>query len=100
VITAVLIVLAVVGAVYFVLVPWLRMELRRKASREHRPQAHELWVQEGVLLYIEAVDPKGIELVTFDKQKQLHRWRETWGDWERRLRLRVVWFSGQRGQLA
>jgi hypothetical protein len=90
---AVLLLLAL--AAWFVLVPWLRLSLRRRASREHRPQPMEIWVQDDALLYIEAVDATGVELLTFDRQKHVHRWKDTWADWNTRLQNRTVWFTGQ-----
>ena len=82
-------------AAYFVLVPWLRLTMRRRASRKHTPQPTELWVQDDALLYIEHVDATGVELLTFDRQRHMHRWKDTWADWTTRLQNRTVWFTGQ-----
>ena len=85
----------------FVLVglPYLRLELRRHQSRQHRPMPQELWLQDrNQLLYIEGVTPQGVELLSFDaSQRQLLRWTDSWPAWRERLRVRVVWYTGRNG---
>lgn len=87
----------------FVVLPYLRMEQRRRQSRLHRPQAEEIWVQDDQLLYIDAVHPAlGVEIMTLDDSgdtRKMNRWRDTWPEWDARLQKRVVWFTGERRPL-
>jgi hypothetical protein len=83
--------------VMLLLVPWARLELRRRGSRQHRPCAQELWLQDrDQLLYVEAVTEAGVHLLTLDpSRQQLLRWTDSWPVWRERLRVRVVWFTGR-----
>jgi hypothetical protein len=84
----------------FVLVPYIRLQIRRKASRDHRPQPEEIWVQDDGIIYIDAVGPTGVEIMTFDPNTHtFHKWKDTWADWERRVQMRTVYYTGQRRPL-
>ena len=79
----------------------LRLELRRHASRRHRPCAHELWRQDDGLLYIENVTASGVTLLAYDPvQRNATRWVDSWAAWNERLRRRVVVYTGRSAELA
>lgn len=84
--------------IQFLLVPYIRLQIRRRASREHTPQPEEIWVQDDGILYIDAVSPSGVELLTYDGRTIL-KWQDTWDQWHDRLKKRTVWFTGQRRPL-
>lgn len=84
----------------YALVPYIRLQRRRSTSRQHSPQPEEIWVQDEGLLYIDAVGPTGVEIMTFDpRTKQLNKWKDTWPEWQKRLEMRTVWFTGERRPL-
>lgn len=84
---------------YFI-IPYIKLQLRRRESRLHMPQPEELWMQDGALLYIDNVNTTGVELMSFDHDtKQFHKWKDTWEEWNRRLKVRTVWYTGQRQSL-
>lgn len=84
----------------FLVLPWYRIELRRKSSRTHAPQPEELWMQDEQLLYITAIGPTGVEIMQYDPvTKQMNKWKDTWPDWQARLHTRVLWFTGERRPL-
>lgn len=95
-----LIVLGVAGVVQFVAVPWIRLELKRRAARARRPQAEEIWLQDrDQLFYIDHVGPNGVSLYCMDADKQFTRWTDSWEEWEARLRARVVVYTGMKRPL-
>lgn len=84
----------------FVIVPYIQVEIKRRASRDHIPQPEELWVQDGELLYIDAINPSGVELMTFNpKTKRFDKWKDSWAEWQIRLKVRSVYYTGQRRPL-
>ena len=84
----------------FVLIPYIKLQVRRKASSTHPPQPEEIWVQDDQIIYIASINPTGVELMTFDPAtRQFHRWKDTWAEWQTRLRIRNVWFTGERRPL-
>ena len=93
-------VLLVIDSIYFVVLPYARLERRRRASRKHTPQAEEIWVQDGDLLYIDAVSPTGVEIMHWDADNRtMNRWKDTWEEWRERLDRRTVWFTGMKKPL-
>jgi hypothetical protein len=78
----------------YVLIPWCRLEHRRRQSRGVSVAANQLWVQDNDLLWVESVDKTGIWIVTLSGGKA-HRWQDSHVSWQRRIRNRVLWFSGQ-----
>lgn len=86
--------------VQFVLIPYLRVEIRRRRSRNHTPQPEEIWTYEGGILYIDAVGPTGVEVFMIDpKTRTPYKWKDTWPEWQQRLRVKVLWYTGQRRPL-
>lgn len=84
----------------FVIAPYIRLEIRRSQARKRTPQPEDIYIQDGDLLYVDAVTPMGVELMTFDpRTKQFNRWRDSWSEWARRLELRCVWYTGHRRPL-
>jgi hypothetical protein len=64
------------------------------------PQPEEIWMQDDALLYVDSVNTTGIELMSFDPDtKQFHRWKDTWSEWQERLKVRTLWYTGQRRPL-
>jgi hypothetical protein len=97
---AAVIVLVLVLVIVYVLVPYRRLRKARANSREHLPQANEIWIQDDQLLYIEHSDVTGVECLAFDPDtKTPYRWKDTWTAWNERLDKRVVYFTGQRQSL-
>lgn len=87
-------------AAQFVLVPFIRQEMRRRAARKHTPQPEEIWVQDDELLYIDATSPSGVEIIHWDAQgKTVNRWKDTWPEWQKRVSARNLWWTGQRKPL-
>jgi len=85
---------------HFVFVPFLRLEIRRRRARAHTPQQEELWVQDGELLYIDATSPTGVEIIHWDANgKTINKWKDTWPEWQERVRARALWYTGQRKAL-
>lgn len=85
--------------IWFVLRPFIQQELRRRVSRQHRPQPQELWLQDhDMLLYITNVGPNGVSIAYYNGQK-LEQWTDSWEDWERRLYARTVIFTGKKSPL-
>jgi hypothetical protein len=88
------------AAIRYVLVPYFVLQAKRKASRTHMPQPEEIWMQDDQLLYIDSVNTTGVELMCLDAEKQqLHRWKDSWPEWQRRLEVRVLWYTGTRRPL-
>lgn len=84
----------------FLILPYIKLQMRRRESREHIPQAEEIWVQDEGMLYIDAVSASGVELMTFDPiNKTLHRWKDSWPEWQQRLKVRTVFYTGRREPL-
>lgn len=84
----------------YVVVPYIRLETRRNIARKRTPQPEDIYIQDGDLLYVDAVTPMGVELMTFNpRTKQFNRWRDSWAEWAKRCELRVVWYTGQRRPL-
>ena len=80
----------------YVLGPYLVLQARRKASKDHAPQPEEIWMQDDQLLYIDGVNATGVELMCFDPDtRQFHRCKDSWDEWKARLKARTVWFTGQ-----
>jgi hypothetical protein len=98
---AVLILAALALSFVLVAIPMLRLEYRRRASRSHRPQPCEIWLQDRTELpYVERVDYTGVHLLALDPSRgQVIRWIDTWPTWSERLRKRCVWFTGRSGAL-
>lgn len=87
---------SVVGSVIvWVLLPWMRLEFRRRRSRKIRPRPMQIWMQDDDLLYIDAVDQFGVEIIHWgDGAGSINKWKDTWAEWEERLRVRSVWYTG------
>ena len=97
---AVVVLAALVYLLWKVLIPWITLEMKRVSSRSHPPQPQEVWMQDSTLLYIEAVHPHGVELMAYDPAtRKVDRWIDTWSDWQLRLKLRSVYFTGMRRPL-
>jgi len=84
-------------AALLILLPWVRLRERRRASREHPPQAGEMWMEDGSPLYISAVSSFGVESLMRDAATQEFIKRvDGWADWATRLSEHVVYFTGER----
>lgn len=90
------VILTIVVTVGVLLVfPWFRLEYRRRRSRKIRPKPEQIWMQDEDILYIDAVDQFGVELIHWGPgAKGINRWKDSWPEWELRLKTRVVWFTG------
>jgi hypothetical protein len=99
VITTLLVV--VVVALALVAMPMLKLEYRRRVSRQHRPCPQEIWAQDGdPILYVEGSDSAGIALMSIDPATRVvQRWTDSWAEWEQRLRVRCVLYTEQRRPL-
>lgn len=76
--------------------PYVRLAIRRRQSRKHIPQAGEIWIQPGAMLYVEAVGPIGVEVMAVDEEtKAVSKWRDDWQQWQQRLSVNGAYFSGQ-----
>ena len=83
-----------------VVLPWIRLELKRRASRSIRPVAQQIWVQDGELLYVTDVNPTGVELMSWNSERrEVNRWKDTWPEWQRRLEIRSIFYSGEKRPL-
>lgn len=100
---AVIVALSIMTLTQFVIVPYVRLQIKRRASFEHIPQPEEIWVQDDGILYIDGVNQSGVELMTIilnnDGTKRLERWKDSWDDWQARLHARTVFFTGQKRPL-
>lgn len=99
---------AVIGLVLLsitllVVIPYIKLQFRRREARGHTPQPEEIWVQDDGILYVDGVNQHGVELMTItvakDGTRNFQRWRDSWPEWHERLRVRVVFFSGKRRPL-
>jgi hypothetical protein len=91
-----------VGAllVQYVAVPYVRLQRRRRDSRRHIPEPQEIWVQDDGVIYVDAVTTMGVELMAFnDQSRTYYRWRDSWDDWNKRLRVKTCYFTGERTPL-
>jgi len=83
--------------VYFIFIPYAQLQARRRLSRMHIPQVQEIWVQDDTILWIAAVTPVGVEIISPDPvTKKATRWRDSWEDWYRRLDVNTVFYTGER----
>jgi lipopolysaccharide export LptBFGC system permease protein LptF len=89
--------------VLLVVIPYIKLQAKRREARGHTPQPEEIWVQDDGILYVDNVNQQGVELMTItiakDGTKNFQRWRDSWPEWHERLRVRTVFFSGQRRPL-
>jgi hypothetical protein len=84
----------------FLVVPFIKLQLRRRESRTHVPQPEEVWMQNDSMLYIDAVSASGVELMSYDPiNKTFYRWKDSWPEWQQRLKLHTLWYTGQRRPL-
>jgi hypothetical protein len=90
--------LIIVALSHFIILPFIRQEMRRHAARRHTPQPEEIWIQDGEILYIDATSPTGVEIIHFDG-KTMNRWKDTWVEWQQRLKVRNIYWTGQRRPL-
>lgn len=70
------------------------MERKREEARNTTPSAGEVWLMDGKPLYIKATAKHGLLLVV-EIEGEIHSWWEVWGDWQMRLRARIVLRTGQ-----
>jgi hypothetical protein len=98
---AVIVTLIVLLALFFVALPYARLQAKRREAWGRIPQPEELWVQNKGLLYIDATDATGIDLISIDPEsgRQVHKWKDSWEDWQRRLKAHTVFYTGQRRPL-
>lgn len=82
-----------------VVVPWFRLMMKRRASRSHIPQPGECWVQSDGMLYVLTTGTNGVELISVDGASSPQRWTDTWDQWQQRLKINGVYFSGERRPL-
>jgi hypothetical protein len=89
-----------IGLVQFVVVPFIKVEIRRRTSRARIPQPMDIYQQDDTILYIVEVGPTGVELMSVDPiTRSVSQWKDSWESWQKRLQLRVVYFTGQRRPL-
>ena len=98
------IVVLLVLLITYVVVPYVRLQRMRAASRLHSPQPEEIWVLDEGIMYINAVTPTGVEILytcthPATGKPEISQWKDTWEDWQKRLQLRTVYFTGQRRPL-
>ena len=87
--------------VRYVIEPFVLLQRRRQQSRSHAPQPEEIWVQDDGILYVAGVNDEGVELLSYDAEGgKLYQWRDTWQEWNHRLRVKACYFSGQRKPLS
>lgn len=95
-----LVILALVLLTQFVLLPYLRVQAKRRESMSHRPQPEEIWVQNDGIIYIDAVTSMGVEIMAYDPNgKTFFKWRDSWEQWNQRLKTHTLYYSGQRRPL-
>jgi hypothetical protein len=86
-----------------VVIPYIRLQAKRRESFEHVPQPEEIWVQDDGILYIDGVNQSGVELMTIsitkDGTRNFQRWKDSWEDWHARIHSRTVFFTGQKRPL-
>lgn len=89
--------------VLIVVIPYIKTQAKRREGRGHTPQPEEIWVQDDGILYIDGVNQSGVELMTItiakDGTKNFQRWKDSWPEWYERLKVRTVFFTGQRRPL-
>ncbi len=78
--------------VIFIIVPWLRIQYRRRQSRRVKPRADQIWIQEGAYLIVKNVNQHGIELTALDGQAR-ETWFEPWHQWHQRLKINVCYLA-------
>ena len=84
----------------YVILPYFVLQRRRAASASHVPQPEEIWVQDDSIFYVDTVSPTGVELMSLDPQsKQFMRWKDSWPEWQQRLKSRTVFFTGNKRPL-
>lgn len=89
-----------VAVALLVALPYITLEYKRRKSRAIRPQPEQIWMQDEDLLYIDSVDGTGVEIIHWERGgSTINRWKDTWPEWEVRLRARVLWYTGVRRPL-
>lgn len=85
----------------FVFVPYIKLQMRRRDAWTHIPQPEEIWVQNKGILYIDATDAMGIDIIALDPEsgRGVHKWKDTWEEWQKRLKAHTVFYTGQRRPL-
>jgi hypothetical protein len=87
----------------YVVVPYIVLRLKCAESRKHAPQPDELWYQDGGLLYIINTDAQGVEIMHATPNDKggtdTGTWKDTWEEWNKRLRVRTVFYTGERRPL-
>jgi len=87
----------------YVVAPYVVLSIKRSMSRDHKPQQTELWWQEGTLLYIAGVNDSGVEIISATENEggkvTYETWKDSWTDWHTRLRVRMIYFTGERRSL-
>lgn len=91
------------GSAWLIVIPYIRLQMKRKESRAHMPQAEEIWVQDDGILYIDEVNQSGVNIMTItvakDGTQNFQRWKDSWEEWHARLHTRTVFFTGQKRPL-
>jgi hypothetical protein len=93
-----LLVLMVIALIGWVIVPYVRLSRLRKRALDVTPQAQQIWVQEGDILYILDTNHTGVKCVSIHDGKSF-TWWDSWPQWQQRLQNRVVWYTGQQRPL-
>lgn len=86
-----------IGALFAVFVIWLvepliKLERQRRSSRVRKPCTGDIFIQDHEPITVIATDDSGLTIRAADGQE----WREDYGAWRERLRLRVVVYGGRR----
>lgn len=96
-------VIGMLALTLLVIIPYIKLQAKRREARKRIPQPEEIWVQDDGILYVDSVNEFGVELMTItlsnDGRKNFQRWKDTWPEWNERLRIRTVFFSGERRPL-
>jgi len=84
----------------YVVIPYVRLSMKRHEAMTHIPTREEIWVQNDQLLYIDEVNASGVELLAYDSRtNQAYRWSETWDQWQHRLNSHTLFYTGQKRPL-
>jgi hypothetical protein len=86
--------------VRYLLIPYLKIRARREASLRHMPQAQEIWLQEGALLYIDFVSTNGVDWFAVDEEtRAVTKCHDSWEEWKMRIKVNDCYYSGQQQPL-
>lgn len=84
-----------IALIFFVAVPFVRLEMRRRQSRKVAPSPEQIWIQDGDLIYIDFVDSTGVGIISSLGNGNVVKWKDSWPQWRQRLQDRVLWYTGQ-----